>query len=54
MLLTFTNIKGDTFEKATEAVLDLATAMNSGAIPSSEQLKNTSIQVGKALNDPIN
>jgi hypothetical protein len=27
--------------------------MNNGAIPSAEKLKQTSIQVGKALNDPI-
>lgn len=53
MLLTFTNIGKGTFPDATRAVLDMATAMNSGATPSAEQLKNTAIQVGKALNDPI-
>lgn len=53
MLLTFTNIRGDNFASATKAVLDMATAMNNGAVPSLEQLSATSIQVGKALQDPI-
>jgi len=53
MLLSFTNIGKDTFPRATKSVLDVATAMNSGATPSAEQLKNTSIQLGKALNDPL-
>jgi hypothetical protein len=46
MLLSFTNIRGDTFDRATKATLDLATAMGT-------DLKSASIQVGKALNDPI-
>lgn len=46
LLLTFTNIRGDVFPQATEAVLNVATAMNT-------DLKSASIQVGKALNDPI-
>ena len=53
MLLTFTNIGKDTFPAATQAVADMATAMNSGAIPSQEAIKATAIQVGKALQDPI-
>lgn len=53
MLLTFTNIRWAAFEPATQAVLDLATAMNGGLTPSSEELSKTAIQVGKALNDPI-
>jgi len=53
MLLTFTKIGEDNFVRVTEAVLDLATAMNSGGIPSTEQLKSTAIQLGKAMNDPI-
>lgn len=53
MLLTYTNIGRDVFPKATETLLDMATAMNGGAIPSSEQLKGSAIQLGKALNDPI-
>jgi hypothetical protein len=54
MLLTFTKIGKDVFPMATERVLDLATAMNGGMTPSAEQLRGTSIQLGKALNDPIN
>lgn len=53
MLLTFTAIGKDTFPQATQAVMDLATAMNGGVTPSEEMLLNTSIQVGKALQDPI-
>lgn len=52
MLLTFTNLKGEAFEGATQAVLDMSTAMNGGGIPSMEQLRGTALQVGKALNDP--
>lgn len=54
MLLTFTQIGADVMPQATEAMLNMATAMNNGAQPSAEQLKNTAIQLGKALNDPIN
>jgi hypothetical protein len=46
LLLTFTQIQGDTFPKATEAVLDVAQAMGT-------DLKSAAIQVGKALNDPV-
>lgn len=46
LLLTFTQIGRTTFPRATEAILDLATAMNT-------DLKSATIQVGKALNDPI-
>ncbi len=53
MLLTFTAIGHETLPQATEAVLDMATAMNGGAIPSQEQLVNESIRLGKALQDPI-
>ncbi|MEN6533745.1 MAG: hypothetical protein ABFD89_08785, partial [Bryobacteraceae bacterium] len=53
MLLTFGNIGKETFPAATQAVLDMATKM-SGGTASMEELKTTSIQVGKALNDPIN
>lgn len=45
LLLTFTKIQGDVFPRATEAVLDVATAMGT-------DLKSAAIQVGKALNDP--
>ena len=46
LLLTFTKIQGDTFPKATEAVLNVAQAMGT-------DLKSAAIQVGKALNDPV-
>lgn len=51
LLLTFTGINKDVFPDTTKAVVDLATAMNNGAIPSAENLQNTAISVGKALND---
>lgn len=46
LLLTFTKIRGDTFPRATTAVLDMATAMGT-------DLKSAALQVGKALNDPV-
>lgn len=46
MLLTFKNIEGLNFDLATEAVLDLSTAMGS-------DLNSAALQLGKALNDPI-
>lgn len=46
LLLTFTKIAGPTFDRATRAVLDMATATGT-------DLKSASIQLGKALNDPI-
>ena len=45
LLLTFKNIGETTFPRATEAMLDMATAMGT-------DLKSSAIQVGKALNDP--
>ena len=45
-LLTFTNVAGPQLEAAQVAVLDMATALQI-------DLKSASIQVGKALNDPI-
>lgn len=53
MLLTFTDIGKSAFPAATKAALDMATAMNGGALPSAEQLRGTSIQLGKALQDPV-
>ena len=46
VLLTFTQIQGETFDKATVATMDLATAMGT-------DLKAAALQVGKALNDPV-
>lgn len=46
MLLTFTKIGKETFPSATQAVLDMSTAMGT-------DLQSTAIQVGKALQDPV-
>lgn len=46
MLLTFTKIHADVFPKAIDAITDMATAMGT-------DLETASVQVGKALNDPI-
>ena len=45
-LLTFTNISGDQFARTQQAALDLATRLDG-------DLKGASIQLGKALNDPV-
>jgi hypothetical protein len=46
VLLTFTNVRGDQFTAATEAVLDLSTALGM-------DLQSAALLVGKALNDPV-
>lgn len=46
LLLTFTNIKDKVFQDALPAILDMSEALG-------QDLKTSSIQVGKALNDPI-
>lgn len=46
MLLTFTNVGKTVFPRATKAILDLSTAMK-------QDTKSSAIQLGKALNDPI-
>jgi hypothetical protein len=45
-LLTFTNITGEQFERTQKAALNLSTVLDG-------DLKSASIQLGKALNDPI-
>ena len=45
-LLTFTNITGEQFDRTQKAALDLATRLGG-------DLKGASIQLGKALNDPV-
>lgn len=58
LLLTFTNIRNgigagnDIFNQATATVVDMAAALHNGDV-SADGLKETSIQLGKALNDPI-
>jgi len=47
LLLTFTNLKGAVLDSATAISVDMAQAM--GGAP-----KDSAIQLGKALNDPIN
>ena len=47
LLLTFTNIGKDVFPEATQTVLDMSQALG-------QDLKSSSIQLGKALNDPVN
>lgn len=46
LLLTFKNIGSDVFPSALEATLDMSQALG-------QDLKSSSIQLGKALNDPI-
>lgn len=46
LLLTFTNLKGPIVQEATQAILDVSTAMG-------QDLSSSAIQVGKALNNPI-
>lgn len=46
LLLTFTQIGGQTIPRATKAVLDMSVAMK-------QDLQSSSVQIGKALNDPI-
>ena len=46
LLLTFTQIRGPIFQDATQAILNVAQAMGT-------DLRSATIQVGKALNDPI-
>lgn len=46
LLLTFKSIGGDVFPKALKSILDVSTAMNT-------DLNGATIQIGKALNDPI-
>lgn len=47
MLLTFTNIGKKVLPDATQTVLDMSVALG-------QDTKNSAIQLGKALNDPIN
>ncbi|MEA3378030.1 MAG: hypothetical protein U9Q69_00155, partial [Nanoarchaeota archaeon] len=52
-LLTFTNITGESFLQAQRSVMDVATVLSESGIPTFSELKSVSIQLGKALNDPI-
>jgi len=46
LLLTFTNVAGPQFDRATKAILDMSVAMG-------QDLKSSALSVGKALNDPV-
>lgn len=46
VLLTFTNIRGTVFDEAIPAIMDMSTKMGT-------DLQSSVMQVGKALNDPI-
>lgn len=47
LLLTFTNIGGETIPRATQAIVDLSTKLG-------VDLNSAAMKVGKALNDPVN
>jgi hypothetical protein len=47
ILLTFTNIKADVFPGVTEMALNMSQALG-------QDVKSSAMQLGKALNDPIN
>lgn len=53
MLLTFTKVGKEVFPEATQAMVDMATAMNGGLTPDAAQLSDTAIRLGKALQDPV-
>jgi len=58
LLLTFKNVQNSTdgqiktFDRAQMAIVDMAAGMNN-AVPTAGMLKSSTIQLGKALNDPI-
>ena len=58
MLLTFRNIRDETgkgndiFAQANTALLNMTASMNGGNV-TSENMRKTAVQLGKALNDPI-
>lgn len=52
MELTFTNLHKNVFPQTTQDIADMATRMDHGLTPSAQQLSDTAIMVGKALNDP--
>lgn len=52
LLLTFTNIRGEIYDQTLPAIVDMTSALNKGNV-SMETIQGTTVQVGKALNDPI-
>lgn len=59
LLMTFTNVRNrmgqgnDVFDQATKSVANMATAMNNGAVPSMDQMHTAALQIGKALQSPV-
>lgn len=51
-MLTFTNVTESRFDRAQQAIIDVAAKLN-GLNVSQENLRSTSLQLGKALNDPV-
>lgn len=51
-LLSFGNITGDTFDRAQRAIIDTTAKIN-GLSATGSDLQGTTLQLGKALNDPI-
>ncbi|WP_285055118.1 hypothetical protein [Pedobacter ginsengisoli] len=52
LLLTFTNVRGEIFDQTIPAIVDMTAKLNDGNV-SMETIQATTMQVGKALNDPI-
>jgi hypothetical protein len=52
MLLRYTSIGKDVFPTATKALVDMTIGMNSGVIPSEQELVSMAEQLGKALQNP--
>ena len=52
VLLQYTRIGEEIFPQATQAMIDMATAM-AGGVPTMSQIEAVARQVGSALNDPI-
>lgn len=52
-LLQYTRIGEEVLPLATQAMIDMATATNDGAVPTAEKLSSTATQLGIALDNPI-
>ncbi len=52
-LLTFTNIVGENFLRTQKVAMDVATVLSDGPEQAAGRLKDVSIMLGKALNDPV-
>ena len=52
MLLTFTQLRGEAFDRATKSLLDMNTAFTGGKV-TAESMQQQAIQLGKALNNPV-